>query len=160
MKFAVDDLVIEKERLSAKTSYSVDKVVGVLGDSILVTHYGFAFDGEINPESHWAEKPGTRGYRSSIQRFQEHELCTPEEAVIILRELETAQSKLEEEFAAVRSKVQEKLDAAACLVKEASNIIKPLDKEFFDTAQEGRELYLALKDGGWSHSTMSCKYGR
>ena len=160
MKFAVGDQVVEKSKLHARTSYTVDKVVGTLGDSVLVTHYGFAFDGEINPESCFEEKPGTRGYRSSIQRYQENELCTPEEALEELRRLELAKSKIESEFEGVRDQIREKMNAAAAIVKEAGEIIKPLDKEFYDLTTECKDLYLALEDGGWSHSTMSCKYGR
>lgn len=161
MKFSINDLVVIKTLIHPHTSYSVNRVCAILDDAYLTVGYGFAFDGEIQKDDlEDLDKPGSRHWREGIQRYQEHELFSMDEAVIELRRLENVKSKLESDFESTRPQIQERMNKAAALVKEAVGIIKPLDKEFYDLTSECKELYLALKDGGWSHSTMSCKFGR
>lgn len=161
MKFSIGDKVVEKTSLRAHTNYSVSQVVGFLNEAVLITGWGDGFDGELHEYDFLTDKkPGSRSWREGITRVQESELCTPDEALEALKVLEGAKSKLEEEFGNLRDSVREKLDQAAVLVKEAGALIKPLDKSFYNLTQECKELYLALDTGGWSHSTMTCKYGR
>lgn len=161
MKFSIGDKVVEKTSLQAHSNYAVSEVVSLLGTSILIVSWGDGFDGELRRYDFLADdKPGTRHWRNGIQRVQESELLTPDEALAELKILENTKSKIEEEFGSLRDTVREKMDQAAALVKEAGALIKPLDKSFYDLTQECAELYLALDTGGWSHSTMKCKYGR
>lgn len=160
MKFSIGDLVVEKKELRPHTSYNIHKVVAFLDGDLLATHYGYAFDGEVNPESGFNSEPGSRGWRTNIIRLEEKELCTPEEALIELHSLEAAKSKLEAEFESIRDQVKTNLDQATLFVKKAFEVIKPLNKEFRDLTQECSDLFIALDDGGWAHSTLSCKHGR
>lgn len=161
MKFSVGDKVVHKTAVKAHTSYPVDVVVGFLEGAVLTKGWGDGFGEEIRYYDFYDdEKPGDRNWRSAISRYQESELFTPEEVVAELKRLEDNQSKLESEFESVRTSVQEKMDKAAALVKEASALVKPTGKDFYDLTREGEQLYRALQQGGWSHSTMSCKYGR
>lgn len=160
MRFSIGDLVVEKKDLQAHTSYNVQKVVSFLGESLLTTHYGHAFDGEVDPDTFSDNKPGSRMWRTNIIRVEEKELCTPEEAIEEIRRLESLASKMSAEFELVRDQVKLNLNQAAALVNKAAELIKPGNKEFYDLPQECSELYLSLKNGGWSHSTMVCRYGR
>lgn len=159
MKFSIGDKVIEKKLVVAHTSYPVNQVVGFLNGDILVEGWGFGFKDELTKDS-YESPPGSRGWRSGVVRYSEDELFTPEEVVDELKRLEATKSKLEEEFNAVRELVQKNMDDAARLVKEAAALVQPTGKDFYDLTTECKELYLALNEGGWSHSTMSCKYGR
>lgn len=161
MKFAIGDKVIEKKDIRPHTSYPVDIVVGFLDDSILTTAWGDGYGDEIHYYDFNEDiKPGDRNWKSGITRHQESELFTPEEAVLELRRLEAEKSKLEGEFNDLRARVQEKLDSAAALVQEATALIDHTGKDFYDMTEECKELHYALSKGGWSHSTMRCKYGR
>ncbi len=162
MKFAVGDIVVDRSTLRPHTNYCVSEVVAYIGNSVITKMWGDGFGSELHKYEGdcWEFEPGSRNWKSAFSRHLESELCTPAEALVELRKLEAAKDSLEAEFTAVRDQVREKLDKAALLVKEAGDIIKPLDKEFYDMSTECKDLYLALKDGGWSHSTMSCKYGR
>lgn len=155
MKFAIGQQVVEKEALRAHSSYNVLKVVAILDGALLLEHYGFGCDGEVHHED-WEDKPGTRGWRESLQRYQESDLLTLEEAVEELHRLEAAESKLNQEFETVRDQVQEKLEQAAALVKEAASLTTAHDKSFYDLKRECMPLYLALNEGGWRHSHMEC----
>lgn len=155
MKFSIGDMVVEKEDIHPHTSYNVFKVVTILNGELLIKHYGCVFDGELSVEE-FESKPGGRCYRESFLRFQENELFTLEEADDKIHQLEAAKSKLENEFESVRSQIQEKLNKAADLVSKADALVKPFNKDFSDLKKECTPLYRALKDGGWSHSHMSC----
>lgn len=160
MKFAVGDIVVEKTDIRPHTSYNTQKVSAVLDGFLLLEHHGFAYDGEIHEEEYTRDaKPGSRSWRESLRRFQESELFTPEEALEELHRLEAAKKKLEDEFAAVRDQVQEKLTAAAKLAEEATAILTKHNKDYEDMLQECGPLYKALDKGGWRHSTMRCKFG-
>jgi uncharacterized protein YhaN len=161
MKFAIGDKVVEKKHLRPHTNYPVDEVVGFLGDHVLATGWGDGFGNELRKyDFSMSGEVGSRSFRSSIQRFVESELLTPEEAIEELAKLEAEKSKLESEFEDVRASVKEKLNQAARLVKEAGDLVKPTGKDFYDLVAEGEALYKALTGGGWSHSTMKCRYGR
>lgn len=155
MKFSIGDMVVEKEDIHPHTSYNVFKVVTILNGELLIKHYGCVFDGELSVEE-FESKPGGRCYRESFLRFQENELFTAQEADERILHLEAAKSKLENEFESVRSQIQEKLNQAAALVKEADALAKPFNKDFCILKSECGTLYHALNDGGWSHSSMRC----
>ncbi len=159
MKFSIGDKVIEKKLVAAHTSYPVNKVVGVLDGDLLVEGWGFGFKDELTEDDYDSPR-GSRGWRSGIVRYSEDELFTPEEVVAELKRLEETKSKLEDEFNAVRELVAKNMNDAARLVKQANDLVKPTGKDVYDLTTECKELYMALKDGGWSHSTMTCKYGR
>lgn len=160
MKFDVGSLVVEKKSVRAHTSYNVQKVTAILNGALLLEHHGFGFDGEITAEDYSEyNKPGSRGWRENLQRYQEEELFTPEEALAEISRLEAVKSKLDEEFGAVRDLIAANLQQAAELVETAASLAKKCDKDFEDLIQEGGALYKALDNGGWSHSTMRCKYG-
>lgn len=158
MKFAIGDKAVEKSQLRAHTSYNVMEVVGTLNGDLLLQHFGFAFDGEITNER-WVDKPRSRSWREGIQRYQEDELCTPEEALAEIKKLEAAKSKLEEEFGAVQELIGANLAQAAALVETAANLAVKCNKTFEDVLNESVPLYKALKKGGWRHSTLQCKVG-
>lgn len=161
MKFQIKDKVIPKDSIKAHTNYLVSEVVGVLDGALLTMMWGDGFGEELHHYDFLEDsKPGDRSWRGAIQRYQEDELFTPEEALAELRRLEGVKSKLEQDFEGVRSQVQEKMNKAAALVKEAGKLVEPTGKDFYDLTAECKELYLALNEGGWSHSTMRCKYGR
>lgn len=161
MKFSVGDKVVQKTSVQAHTSYPVEIVVGFLGDAVLTMGWGDGFGDEIHHFDFYEDvKPGDRNWRSAVSRYQESELLTPEEVVLELRRLEAEKSKLEGEFNDLRALVQEKLDSAAALVQEATALIDHTGKDFYDMTEECKELHYALSKGGWSHSTMRCKYGR
>lgn len=161
MKFAIGDKVVQKSSVRAHINYPVDIVVGFLGDAVLTMGWGDGFGDEIRHYDFYEDvKPGDRSWRSAVSRYQEKELFTPEETVLELRRLEEVKSQLEKDFEGVRSQVQEKMDKAALLVQEASALVKPTGKDFYDLVNECEELYRALNKGGWSHSTMKCKFGR
>jgi len=161
MKFAIGDKVIQKSSVRAHTNYPVDVVVGFLEDAVLTMGWGDGFGSEIRHYDFYEDvKPGDRSWRSAVSRYQESELLTPEETLLELERLETVKSQLEKDFEGVREQVQTKMDQAALLVQEATVLVKPTGKDFYDLVQECKELYLALSKGGWSHSTMKCKFGR
>ena len=161
MKFAVGDKVVEKAHLRAHTNWLIHKVVAILDGVYLTEFWGDGFAKEIHPYED-DSKPGSRSWRSSIQKFQESELISVEEAQVELSRLEEEKSKLESEFEGVRELVQKNLNDAAKLVRGAAELVKKTgsDKDFYDLVEEGKQLYLALNEGGWSHSTMRCRYGR
>lgn len=160
MKFSIGDIVVEKKDIRPHTSYNTQKVVGLLNGALLLEHHGFAFDGEIHEESFASDdKPGSRGWREGLQRFQESELFTPEEAVTELHKLEAAKNKLEEEFASLTTEITGKLEQAAKLVDEAATMVDKSGHSFEDLTRECGPLYEALKKGGWRHSTMRCRFG-
>lgn len=161
MKFAIGDKVIQKSSVRAHTNYPVDIVVGFLGDAVLTMGWGDGFGSEIRHYDFYEDvKPGDRSWRSAVSRALESELLTPEEVVDELKRLEDIKSQLESEFEGVRSQVQEKMDKAAALVQEAGKLVKPTGKDFYDLTAECEKLYRALSGGGWSHSTMKCRFGR
>ena len=161
MKFNIKDKVVPKDHLKAHTNYTVLEVVGSLDGNVLTMAWGDGFGEELHHYDFLEDtKPGDRSWRGAIERYQESELFTPEEALVELRKLEAVKSKLESEFEGVRSQVQEKMKGAALLVSEAAQLVSPTGKDFYDLVSECKELYLALNEGGWSHSTMRCRYGR
>lgn len=160
MKFSVGDLVIEKAHIRARTSYNVSKVIAYLDGALLLEHYGHAYDGEIHYEDYDdLNVPGSRTWREGLQRFQEQELFTPEEALKELKRLEEADSKLNQEFNDVKEQIVAKLEEAAKLANEAADMITKVDKTFEDMIYDCVSLYKALDRGGWSQSTMHCKFG-
>lgn len=161
MKFNIKDKVIPKDTIKAHTNYLVSEVVAYLDGNVLTMMWGDGFGDELHHYDFLEDtKPGDRSWGSAIHRYQESDLFTPEEALVELRKLEEDKSKLETEFEGVRSQVQEKMNEAAMLVSEASQLVKPTGKDFYDLVSECKELYTALSEGGWSHSTMRCRYGR
>lgn len=165
MKFQVKDKVIPKETVRPRSNYNVYEVVAHLDGHILAEFWGDGFgDGTIEQDPYRADPDntpvGSSGWRGSIARYQESQLFTPEEAYAEWRRLTDGKDKLEAEFEAIRDAVKEKLNQAAVLVKEAGDIVTSKEKEFYDLPGACKELYLALKEGGWSHSTLVCKYGR
>ena len=159
MKFSIGDLVVEKKDLRPNTSYNVHKIVSFLDESLLCNHFGFGFDGEITSESSSLPVRGTRSWRANIVRLEENEVCTTEEALTEIHNLEAAKSKIEAEFESMRDLVKTNIDQATAFIKNANEILKPHNKTFFDLSTECSELFIALDDGGWSHSTMKCRYG-
>lgn len=160
-KFSIKDKVIPKDSIRAHTNYLVAEVVGELDGAVLTMMWGDGFGEELHHYDFLEDtKPGDRSWRGAVERYQESELFTPEEALIELRRLEAVKSQLETDFEGVRTQVQEKMDQAAGLVREAGVLVEPTGKDFYDLTKECKELYLALNGGGWSHSTMTCKYGR
>lgn len=155
MKFSIGDQVVEKSSLRAHTTYNVMKVVVILGDSFVLEHYGYGFDGEVNTDT-YVIPLGARGWREAFKRYREEELFTLEETVQELHRLEAAETKLNEEFEAVRYQIQAKLNSAALLAREAGEIAKAYNKKFFDLKEDCMPLYKALAEGGWSHSHMKC----
>ncbi len=157
MKFAIGDKAVEKSNVRAHTNYLVYMVVGILDGAYLVKFWGDGFGDEVTECEYDMEgEPGSRGWHTAIIRYQEEELFTPEEALVELRKLESDLSKLEKEFNGVRDQIQQKLDDAATLVREAAALAKPFDKDFYDLKRECKSLYHAMDDGGWSHSNMRC----
>lgn len=79
-----------------------------------------------------------------------HDLFSEEEAKEQL-------SILESEFKAVEKEIQEKLELAGALIKEANNLSKKVGQssvsEMYDAIQP---LYDAMDDCGWSTSSFSC----
>lgn len=161
MKFAIGDKVIQKDLVAAHSSYPVLQVVGILDGVLLTMNWGDGFGGELTHYDFLEDvEPGSRNWRNAISRYQESELFTPEEVVVELHRLEDIKSKLEQDFEGVRLQVQEKMNQAAAIVKEAGALVLPTGKELYDLTDECKELYVALDEGGWSHSTMQCRFGR
>lgn len=156
MKFAVNDLVALKKSFFPNQSYQVYKVVAILNKAILVVHYGSSYhDGVIDPFP-FKDEPGSRSWRSAIERYQEKECLSIEEAKVELVRVNEAADKLNQEFESVRGDVETKFGQAAALVAEAAAIVKAHNKTFYDMRKEGMSLYRALEGGGWSHSHMKC----
>jgi hypothetical protein len=156
MKFAIGDKVVDKTTVKAFTSHSVYEVVGVLDDSLLLKHWGDCFDGVLDHYDFLDKSPGTRGWREGILRYQDNELITTDEALKQLAVLENIQDLLDDDFEKVKSQFQQKINQAAAIVKEANELINPFDRVLSDLRDECMPLYLALHNGGWSHSHMSC----
>lgn len=157
MKFNIGDKAVEKKLIQPYTSYPVMQVVGKLDEFLLLTWWGDCFDGDLIQQDYLLDsKPGTRSFREGIMRFDEEEIFTPQEAHAEQKRLESEKSKLDAEFSKVQKEIEKKLHQAAMLVKEASALAKPLEKDLFDLKNEGMELYRALSAGGWSHSHMKC----
>ena len=155
MKFSIGQLVVEKNTIQPHLPYNVQQVVAILNDVLLLEHYGIAYDGEVSKED-WLYDIGSRSWREGLQRYQENELYTLEEALIELRYREAQQTKLASDFEAVRLQLKDKLDQAASLVQEAGEIANLHYKDFYDLKEECMGLYEALNRGGWSHSSMQC----
>ena len=155
MKFSIGQLVVEKEMVQPHTSYNVQQVVAILNDVLLLEHYGIAYDGEVSKED-WLYDIRSRGWREGLQRYQEGELYTLEEAFNQLRNLEGVKTKINQEFEAIRLQLKAKLDQAAVLVQEAGTMAHLHDKSFYDLKEECMSLYGALNMNGWSHSSMQC----
>lgn len=160
MKFQVGSLVVMKKTLQAKTSYVVHKVVGHLDGALLLEVIGSGFGSEILCDVlHSDTKIGSFNWRQGISRALESDVLSVEDTLVELRKLEEAKSKLEEEFSLVESEIIQKLDQAAVLTEDAASLIKKHNKKFNDVLKGCKPLYEALKAGGWSHSTMQCKFG-
>jgi hypothetical protein len=155
MKFSIGQLVVEKKSIHPRTSYQVLKVAGTLNGALLLESYGGAYDGEVHVDD-WTDEPGSRSWRSALERHQEEDLFTLEEALEEQRRLEAAKNKLDGEFEQVRSQIQDSLDKAAVFVQEAGGLAKSFGREFHQMKKECMSLYRALDEGGWSHSHMSC----
>jgi hypothetical protein len=155
MKFSIGDKVVEKKTIQPHTSYNVLKIVGTLNGALLLEHYASGYDGEVHPNT-WTDEPGSRSWRSALERFQEEELFTVEEAVEQLQCLESLKTQLDREFDGVRSQIGDQFDQAAIHIKEANALVKHFGKDFYDLKQEGMKLYKALDEGGWVHSHFSC----
>jgi len=161
MKFKIKDKVIPKDSIKANTNYLVAEVVAYLDGNVLTMMWGDGFGSELHHYDFLEDtKPGDRSWGSAIHRYQESDLFTPEEALVELRRLEGVKSQLEQDFEGVRSQVEEKMNKAALLVQEAGALVEPTGKDFYNLTDECKNLYLALNEGGWSHSTMRCRFGR
>lgn len=158
MKFSIGDFVVDKKDIHAHTSYTVSKVVSLLDNDYLVSDHGVAYDDELHAFDNYINygKPGSKGWRQSILRYQENELFSFEEAVQELKILESVKDKLNQEFESFRKDIRDKMAQAAILVREAGEFAKNCDKTFFDLKQECMPLFNALEGGGWSHSHMQC----
>jgi hypothetical protein len=98
----------------------------------------------------------TRSWREGIVRYQEEELLSTEEALAHLKLLDAEKSKLDEEFQILRTKIQAKMDQATALVKEAQDMAESVGKELTDAYSECRPLFRAIRESGWTSSSMSC----
>jgi hypothetical protein len=156
MKFSVGDLVVEKIGIQAHTSFNVLKVVAILNDSLLLEYYGFCFDGEISQDEIFISAPGTRSWRESYHRYLEEELFSTQEALEEIHKLQAAQGELNKEFDSILPQLEEKLNQAAALVKEAAAMALDHNTTFYYLKDQCMPLYLALNQGGWSHSHMEC----
>lgn len=156
-KFSAGDIVVVKKDINAHSSHVAFQVKTILDGIPLIEMYGTIYDGKVEVfEGPQLSRPGTRGWREGLQRFQVDELFSLEEAKQEQLRLEAIHNHLEKEFSAVSDKVKEKFNQAAALVKEAEALIKPMDKTFYNMKTEAMSLYRALEAGGWSHSHMSC----
>jgi hypothetical protein len=158
MKFSLGDKVIEKTSIRAHTNYTVSVVVAFLKEDVLTMMWGDGFGAELHHYDFLEDvKPGERSWHSSIQRHQESELFTPEEALAELHRLEASTDKLNSEFEKVRTSIRAKLDAAATLIEEAAAIAKPFNKDLDDLSREEcRKLYDAQDKNGWRASHIKC----
>ena len=158
MKFKVGDKVVDKSLLRARTSYPVYQVVSFLGSDVLTKFWGDGFDGEITEDESRVEfdTPGSRCWREGIVRYQESELISSDEALAEMKRLDSDKLKLEEEFKALRTKIQSKMEQAAELVKQAQDIAESVGKELPDAYSECRPLFQAIRKSGWTPSSMSC----
>ena len=157
MKFAIEDLVVVKKEVQPSSSHCVSKVVAILDGALLVEFYGDCYEGEVHAYPDAAmNKPGSRKWQLGLVRYQEEELFTVEESRQEQLRLQNAKNKLDDEFGEVRDQLEEKLNAAAVLVKEAATIATAHKRTFYDLKHECMPLYEALDDGGWSESHMRC----
>lgn len=148
MKFNIGDLVSEKDTIKAYTSYSIYEVVGVLGDHYLLEFYGNVFDGD-NVKSDYVSEEGTSGWHGAIFRYKAGELFTLDEAKEELHRLEAIESALNADFEKIKAEIQDKLNAAANLVRQATKLLEPLNRDLFKLKGEGWQLHNALTQGGW-----------
>lgn len=156
MKFNVGDQVVEKAHLRPYYNWLVYKVVSILDGVYLTEFYGDGFGQEVEPYENEDDVPDTRSWRSSIQKYQESELLSVEEAKQELLRLEAEKDKLENEFAALKVKIQSRMEQATALVKEAQDIAESVGKNLDDAPVECRPLFRALREAGWTPSSMSC----
>lgn len=158
MKFNINDLVIVKDSIQPNTNVLIYKVaIHHNGDYLLKFHgdlYPFA-SAEIHEYDH-DFGPRTRSWRSSFQRYEEDELISLDDGLVEWKRLTESKSQMETEFTAVRSKVEEKMQAAVAIVKEVNALILPLDKDLCDLRKECKPLYEALDEGGWRSSHFRC----
>ena len=160
-KFNIGDKVTTVDNIRAHTSYGVWQVVGFLNGAVLLSTWGQGFDGQINHYDFLdEEKPGSQNWRNDIQRYQESELYTLEEASEAIRRLEATHDQLELDFENAKAKIASNLKQAAALMNEAAEMTIACKKTFESLTQESEALYRAMSKGGWRHSTMACKYGR
>ena len=86
---------------------------------------------------------------SKIERVDESGLVTEAEA-------EAAHNKLEAEFEALSDKVQEKLEEAAKLIREAGKIASDGGESLHDMYEVTEPLINAMDFAGWNTSSWSC----
>lgn len=70
--------------------------------------------------------------------------------------LHSIEVQLEQEFERLRATIAIKLQEAADLVKEAGRMAAASNHDLYDLSGECRPILNALKDHGWSSSSMSC----
>lgn len=155
MKFSVGDHVVEKKNIKPFTSHSVLRIISILNGDYLAVYYGQSFKDEVDVND-WEIEPGSREWREGILRLQEKDLMSFEEYEIELKNLESEGAILEQEFRSVKDKIQINLKQASQLVEEAGLMLKTYNKDLVDMQSDCKPLYLALKNAGWSHSSMSC----
>jgi hypothetical protein len=156
MKFAIGDKVVEKKSIHPHTSFGVMVVAAFFEDSYLLKYYGNSYEGHIDCYDYDNERPGTRFWRESIQRYEEKELLSLDEALEQIKVLQSDKMMLENQFNKAKNEIQDKLNAAAILVEEAGKLVDAFDKTLYDLKTECLPLYNALDKYGWSHSSMSC----
>lgn len=137
-KFPIASKVVKKP-LQAGYSYHA-------GDVIAITP-----DGKIIVEM-WAHC----NFKGACNKYDPSELFTEAEAAVEQARLDADQSKLEIQFESVRGQIISKMDQAATLVAESAALAEEFEKTLSDLKPECRPLFNALKDGGWSASSMSC----
>lgn len=161
MKFNLNDLVVLKTALHPRTNYCVYSVAIIYEGSYLLKFHGDVYQYESKEvdttyRDEYESKPGTRSWREGLQRYQEDELFSLEEAAAEWDRISNVKDQMEKDFIAVKSQVEEKMKAAAALVAEANALVLPLDKDLCDLTKECMPLYNALDNGGWRSSNFRC----
>lgn len=156
MRFKVDDLVVQKDKVRPHTSYEIYKVSAILNGDYLIEHHGSAWEGEIHLND-WIEEKGSRSWHEALTRRQESELITPEEYLEEKKKLEAEESRLNSEFETVRAQFRENLDKAADLINQSTTMAEACKKNIRESLKNDfRNLFHALNKAGWSASFTRC----
>jgi len=156
MRFKVDDLVAQKDKVRPHTSYEIYKVVGILNDNYIAEHYGSAWEGQIYKGDCELE-PGSKNWQGAYIRFREADLITPEEYLTEKNRLEDEESRLNSEFETIRAQFRKNLDEAADLINQSTTMAEACNKNIRDSLKNDfRNLFHALDKAGWSASFTRC----
>lgn len=137
-KFKSGDKVYDKADVENNPDSTPGEVIGIHGGKVVVNWNTGAAPGDY------------------ITKEDPHLLMEEHEAKVMLAVVHAEHNRLEAEFNAMKEQVISKIEVAASLMAEITDIIKSHDVSLGDLRKEIRPLFQPFLDIGWRASTIQC----